>query len=94
MPSIRGASNQSYRNLFKGKREKLVKQHEEADSDAGQLARLVRLLQQAVTAADKEGFYFNKCPICGATAANPATRHHRDCAWPEFIVALREEKKL
>jgi hypothetical protein len=96
MASLKGVSNQRYRTLFKGKREKLVTQYEADDSDAGQLARLVRQLEYAVTMADKEGFYFNKCPLCGAMAsmaANPSTRHEQDCEWPETVRNLRETKR-
>jgi hypothetical protein len=89
--SIQGVSNQRYRRLFKGKREKLVAQYEEERSDAGKLARLVRDLEQAVTMADKEGFFFNKCPLCGTGQSSGTTPHHRDCAWPHLVAALREE---
>ena len=93
MSSIVGVSNQRYRTLFKGKREKLVAKHLESEGDLGKLARLVRQLEYAVTMADKEGFYFNKCPLCGAMSANPSTRHQRDCEWPETVRNLREETK-
>ncbi len=83
-------SNHRYHRLFKGKREKLVAQYEEEHSDAGTLARLVRDLEQAITMADKEGYYFNKCPICGAVASNPSTAHQRDCPWPRLIEGLRK----
>jgi hypothetical protein len=91
MAGIRGVSGQRYRTLFKGRREKLVKKHEEAEGDLGKLARLARQLGYAVTMADKEGFYFNKCPVCGAAEANPSTRHEQSCEWPETVRALREE---
>ena len=93
MANLQGASNHRYHSLLKGGKKKLVEKYEGEDSDAGKLARLARQLEQAVTAADKEGFYFNKCPLCGATQGTRAptkTVHHRDCEWPGLIARLRE----
>tara|TARA_Y100000034_G_scaffold105911_1_gene133639 strand:+ start:137 stop:409 length:273 start_codon:yes stop_codon:yes gene_type:complete len=89
MASITGISNQRYRKLFKGAREKLILRNEEAEGDLGKLARLVRQLEEAVVLADKDGYYFNKCPVCGAGMANPTTRHERSCTWPRTIIDLR-----
>lgn len=86
---LTGVSNQRYRKLFRGKREKLVAAHEGEKTDAGKLARLVRQLEEAVVSADKDGVYYDRCPICGAGAANPSTSHLLDCTWSETVRKLR-----
>jgi len=90
MVDRRGVSNHVYSQLFRSRLETLIEAHEEADTEAGELARLVRGLEQAVTMADKSGVYFNKCPICCSGWSSPETPHHADCVWPDLISNLRE----
>ena len=90
MAERRGVSNQVYSQFFRSRLETLIEAHEEADTEAGELARLVRDLEQAVTMADKGGVYFNKCPICCSSWSSPETSHHTTCVWPDLISNLRE----